>query len=131
MIVLDTHAWLWWLHDPLRLSPKAQKMIEKAEKKEGWLVSVISLWEIAVKLEIGKMTLPHDIHSWFEKAKSYPGLILEPLVPEDAIASTQLPGIFHKDPADRIIIALTRRYGATLITKDKEILNYSHVKSAW
>lgn len=61
----------------------------------------------------------------------YPNLIVEPLAVLDAISSTQLPGIFHKDPADRIIIALTRRYGVSLVTADKRIQAYPHVQTIW
>jgi PIN domain nuclease of toxin-antitoxin system len=49
----------------------------------------------------------------------------------DALASTQLPGNFHKDPADRILIAIARRYDAELITCDQKILDYPHVKTLW
>jgi PIN domain nuclease of toxin-antitoxin system len=55
--------------------------------------------------------------------------VIEALNPEDAIASTQLPGDFHKDPADRIIVAMVRRYDVPLIICDSNILKYPHVKT--
>ena len=128
MIALDTQAWLWWLHNPDRLSARAKTAIEKAD---GLRVSVISVWEIAVKSELGKLFLPLEINEWFRLAASYPDLLIEPLSPEDAIASTRLPGSFHKDPADRIIIAMSRRYGDKLITADKLIRKYPHVTTIW
>jgi PIN domain nuclease of toxin-antitoxin system len=57
--------------------------------------------------------------------------VIEPLNPLDAIASTQLPGDFHKDPADRILVAIARRYGIPLVTCDEKILDYPHVQTIW
>jgi len=131
VIILDTHVWLWWLHTPDQLSEAALRIISKEEQRQGLRVSVISVWEIALKVQIGKLFLPLDIESWFSAAVSYPGLTIEPLYPVDAIESTRLPGTFHKDPADRIIVALSRRYRAALVTCDQKILDYDHVKTVW
>ncbi len=131
MIVLDTQAWLWWCHEPSRLSKAATAAIVKAEKTDGILVSAISVWEIAVKAELGKLRLPMEINEWFRVASLYPNLVVEPVSAADAIASTRLPGAFHKDPADRIIIAVTRRHGVQLVTSDSLIRAYSHVLTVW
>lgn len=128
MIVLDTQVPLWWLHDPNRLSTKVRNAIEESDALR---VSAISIWEIAVKTKLGKLALPLEINAWYHQAVKYPGLIVEPLLPLDAIASTLLPGDFHKDPADRIIIALARRYKCQLVTSDKNILAYPHVQTCW
>lgn len=97
----------------------------------GLRVSAISVWEIAVKVAQGKMTLPLEINQWYEQVRVYPGLLIEPVIPEDLIASTQLPGTFHKDPADRIIVALARRLGVPLISRDAKILAYLHSQTVW
>lgn len=131
MILLDTHVWLWLLHDPSRLSSTAQILINQAEGENRILISVISVWEIAVKHSINKLQLPLPINQWLELAQKQPGTTIEPLSPLDAIESTRLPGDFHKDPSDRIIVAMARRYDITLITCDQKILNYPHVKSQW
>ena len=131
MIVLDTQAWIWWVHDPSRLSRRAKAAVEKAEKTDGIRVSVISVWEIAVKSELGKLHLPQEIDGWFRQASSYPNLVVEPVSAQDAIASTKLPGVFHKDPADRIIIAMSRRYGVELVTSDRLVRAYPHVSTVW
>ena len=131
MIVLDTQAWLWWTHDPSRLTPKARRAVEKAEKGEGIRVSVISVWEIALKNQLGKLELPQEIQEWLRLASTYPNLVVEPLSTQDALGSTKLPGEFHKDPADRFIVAMTRRYGTTLITSDALIQKYPHVTTVW
>ena len=119
MIVLDTQTWLWWVHDPSKLSARAVSAICAAEKADGMLVSVISVWEIAVKSALGKLELAMDMDAWFRQARAYPNLQIEPLSAGDAIASTRLPGELHRDPADRIIVALSRRYGDALVTADK------------
>jgi PIN domain nuclease of toxin-antitoxin system len=131
MIIIDTHVWLWLLHDPSQLSNAARAQIEIEEAQNGILVSAISVWEIAVKSSISKLALPLPIEDWYALAKSHSGIVIEALNPEDAISSTQLPGDFHKDPADRIIVAMARRYDVPLITCDNNILRYPHVKTIW
>jgi PIN domain nuclease of toxin-antitoxin system len=131
MIIIDTHVWLWLLHDPSQLSNSARSQIEIEESQNGILVSAISVWEIAVKSSLGKLALPLPLDNWYALAKSHSGIVIETLKPEDAIASTQLPGDFHKDPADRIIVAMARRYDVPLITCDNNILRYPHVKTIW
>ncbi len=131
VIVLDTHVWLWWLHNPKELSKQAESAIKQSELKNGILISAISVWEVAVKIQLGKLIIPMDIDRWFVKAKDYPGCRIKPLTPEDAISSTLLPGKFHKDPADRIIIAFARRHGVPLITCDQKIIEYAHVETLW
>ena len=131
MIVLDTQAWLWWLHDPSRLSTHVRQVLRAAEKEAGITVSVISVWEVATKCALGKLILPMQVEEWFSLARAYRGLIIEPVSAEDAIASANLPGNFHKDPADRIIVALARRRKATLVTADTLIRAYPHVTTLW
>jgi len=131
MIVLDTHTWLWWLHDPAKLSPDAVKRIQEEQVSGSIIISAISVWEVAVKVQSGKLAIPMDINRWYELAKNYPATVIEPLTPCDAIASTQLPGTFHKDTADRIIITLARRLGIPLVTCDCKILAYEHVVTIW
>lgn len=131
MIILDTQSWLWWMHDPLKLSKEAFQSINDAEASDGMRVSSISVWEIAVKIELGKIELPLEINEWYRRASTYPNIVIEPLLPVDAIASTQLPGSFHRDPADRMIVALARRYGVPLVTSDVKIRKYKHVKTVW
>jgi PIN domain nuclease of toxin-antitoxin system len=131
MILLDTHVWLWLLHKPSQLSNQARALIDVEESQNGILVSAISVWEIAVKVSIGKLSLPLPIGEWYELAQTQSGIVIEPLNPLDAIASTQLPENFHKDPADRILVAVARRHKIPLVTCDVKILNYPHVQTVW
>jgi PIN domain nuclease of toxin-antitoxin system len=126
MIVLDTHTWVWWVHDAQRLSP-AQAEALQANEANRIGVSAISCWEIAKLVQRGRLELPCSLREWFEQALSYPGIDLLELTPEIAIESTQLPGEFHRDPADQIIVATARWYGCPLVTSDSRILNYPHV----
>jgi PIN domain nuclease of toxin-antitoxin system len=64
-------------------------------------------------------------------ASSYPGVTVQPLDPGDALESTLLPGQFHRDPADRILIALARRLDVPLVTSDRAIRRYRHVRTVW
>lgn len=131
MIVLDTHVWLWWLHDPARLSPRAYEAVERGAAARALRVSAISVWEVAVKVEAGKLKLPMDVQRWYELASTNHPIIIEALEPADLIASTRLPGVLHKDPADRIIVAVARRYSALLVTRDQKLLDYPHVETLW
>lgn len=131
MILLDTHIWLWWLHTPEQLSDRARTRLTIGENQNALIVSAISVWEIAVKYSAGKLPLPLAINEWFAIAQTRPGITIKPLDPLDAIASTQLPGDFHKDPADRLIVAIAHRRDIELITCDQKILNYPHVKTLW
>jgi len=96
VILLDTHIWLWLLHDPSQLSVAANHAIDVEENQNGLLVSAISVWEIAVKSSLGKLTLPLPISQWYAQARTHSGTVIEPLNPLDAIGSTQLLGEFHK-----------------------------------
>lgn len=131
MILLDTNAWLSWVGDPRRLSQRARQAIEREEARRGIVVSAISAWEIAVKVALGKLALDRDVRSWIALASGYPGISVLPLESGDAVESTLLPGRFHKDPADRVIIAISRRLGAPLVTTDRAIRRYRHVETVW
>lgn len=130
MILLDTHVWLWLLHEPGSLSTSARAAIAAEESLHGLLISAISVWEIAVKSSIGKLTLPLPIDEWYQLAQSHSGTVIEPLSPLDAISSTLLPN-FHKDPADRILVAIALRYEIPIVTCDTKILKYEPVQSIW
>jgi PIN domain nuclease of toxin-antitoxin system len=126
VIILDTHVWVWWVHDDSRLDKSAREQIKSSES-EGLGLSTISLWEVAKLSQLGRLTLPLPITNWFVQALSYPGIVLLELTPQIAIESTQLPGQFHRDPADQIIVATARILDCALITLDSKIKNYPDV----
>ena len=128
MIVLDTHIWVWWVHGDERLTPTQLEVIR--DNEAGAIgVSAISLWEIAKLVENGRLELPVPLEKWFTQALNYPGVQLIELTPTIAAESTRLPGEFHRDPADQIIVATARIMKCKLVTSDERILNYSHVKT--
>jgi PIN domain nuclease of toxin-antitoxin system len=128
VIVLDTHIWVWWVHGDARLTPAQLSQLQQHEAR-GLGVSAISCWEVAKLVEYGRLALPSPVAEWFDRALAYPGLRLLPLTPRIALESTQLPGSFHRDPADQIIVATARIYDRPLLTSDGRILSYPHVRT--
>jgi PIN domain nuclease of toxin-antitoxin system len=127
VIVLDTHVWIWWVHGDPRLAP-ASALIVQEHEAAGIGVSAISCWEVAKLVEYGRLELPCPVSDWLDQALAYPGLQLLHLTPRIAFESTQLPGPFHRDPADQIIVATARVLNAALVTADEKILAYPHVR---
>jgi PIN domain nuclease of toxin-antitoxin system len=124
-LLIDTHYWLWLEAGTKdRLTPHGLDLIKDAANQGSLLVSVISVWEIAMLDAKGRLRLFEGCAQWVEEALARPGLTLAPLTPAIAIESNQLPGSFHGDPADRIIVATARRMGARLLTSDKNIRAY-------
>ena len=128
MIVLDTHIWLWWVHGTKHLTEQQAKVIKENESRVIG-VSSISCWEIAKLVEYGRLELPKPIKDWFKISIEYPGLKILEITPEIAMESTQLPGEFHKDPADQIIVATARINNCPLVTSDRKMLEYPHIKT--
>ena len=132
LVLLDTHVWVWLLNGDPKLNPKAVKAIERSISEEAVLLSAISPWEVAMLVSKGRLTLDRDVGEWVSTAVSIPGIRLEPISPEIAVASTRLPGNIHPDPADRLIAATARHFGVLLITDDQLLLDYGaagHLKS--
>lgn len=127
MIILDTHIWVKWVLDETQLPDVIREKIYENESV-GLGVSAISCWEVAKLVELKRLTFNIDILEWLEQALIYPGVQLIELSPRIAVESTQLPGEFHRDPADQIIVATARIYNRPLLTLDKKILDYEHVK---
>ena len=127
MIILDTHIWVWWIHSDDSLPAKARTLIDSSEQT-GIGVSAISCWEVAKLVERQRLSLPCSVFDWIEQTLSYPGVQLLELSPRICVESTQLPGIFHRDPADQIIVATARVFDAPLVTVDDKILAYPHVR---
>ena len=126
MILLDTHIWYWWVNDPNQLTPGQQQHLKDNEPL-GLGVSVISCWEIAKAAALGRITVTPDTATWLRRALAYPGIHLIELTPSIAVESCQLPGAFHRDPADQMIVATARVLGFSLLTADAKVLAYPHV----
>lgn len=133
MIVLDTHTLIWWVNGDDQLSAKAKAAIESEIQSDDGLVIVssISAWEIALLVQRERLTLSMGVDEWLEEVSAIEGVRFEPVENDVAVASTRLPGNFHKDPADRMIVALARHINATLVTVDEKIRAYRHVRTVW
>ncbi len=123
--LLDTHVWIWLMEGNQRLAQHVRTEVQNAVANERLGVSAISVWEVAMLEARGRIVLDLECDIWVRRAIAAPGISLIPLEPEIAIASTRLPGDFHGDPADRMIVATARRRGCTLITADHAILAYA------
>ena len=131
MIVLDTHAWVWFISNPELLSKRAKKATDNAINAKEIFISSISAWEIALLVEKRRLKLTLDVTDWILKSERLPFFRFIPVDNSIAIKAVNLPQPFHNDPADRIIIATATAIGAPLVTKDEKILKYPHVKSIW
>lgn len=125
-LLLDTHIFIWLMSGNELLTQKARKVIEECAKNEGpMLVSAISIWEIGMLVQKGRLVMKEPVLQWIQEAMNAPYIQLAALSPEIAIESCQLPGEFHGDPADRMIVATSRVLNAPLLTKDTRIHTYA------
>lgn len=132
MIVLDTHALIWWAANDSRLSAKAAQAVAGERQGDGHvLVSAISLWEIAMLIEKDRLVLAMALDEWLVAVEAIDGLNVVSLGARTAMESVRLPGEFHSDTADRMIVALAREMNAPLVTADRKIRNYPYVKCIW
>ena len=130
MLLLDTHVWWWALNEPKKLSNKAFKIIREKPPNQRAIAS-ISMWEFTMMVSTGKVEIRIPLDQWLDQAVNKSGLEVFDLSPKVAVESCHLPGDFHKDPADRIIVATARINGISLITKDKKIIDYPYVETIW
>jgi PIN domain nuclease of toxin-antitoxin system len=127
MTVLNTHVCVQWVGGDPALRPTLRRYLDVNEKY-GFGVSVISCMEVAWLVNYGKLQLPLPLEKWIDKALHYLHVRLLDLTPRIAVESTQLPGEFHKDPCDRIIVATARQLIWHLATEDQLIRAYPFVK---
>jgi PIN domain nuclease of toxin-antitoxin system len=124
-LLLDTHVWVWLMNgDDRYLGPDVVAAIEQAAPVGGVHISAISVWEVAMLESKGRIRIFKDCLEWVRQALDAPGVRLLPLSPEIAVASCRLPGDFHGDPADRILVASARLNDFQLVTYDPRIVAY-------
>ena len=113
-LLLDTHAFLWFVTGDRRLSRRARRAIEAAEAE--LLISTASVWEIAIKASLGRLTLPKSVHDYFDE-KVAAGFIILPVEWPHAARVGELP-FHHRDPFDRLIIAQGLVEGLPIVSGD-------------
>jgi PIN domain nuclease of toxin-antitoxin system len=129
--LLDTHAWVWWVTEDRRLSTRAKSKIAASIAEQDLWISLISVWEIAKKVEKKQLILDRPLDQWLDDAVAWQGLGVWELTRSILVQSCELPQPFHGDPADQILVATARQRGAVVMTKDQRIRRYSHVQSYW
>jgi PIN domain nuclease of toxin-antitoxin system len=128
-LLLDTHIWIWWLEGGGRLSPQQRDAIERAGPASPLLLSEISLWEVAMLVSLDRLRLSIPLRDWLERGSAPPLVKLLNLNPAVAAATAELPATFHRDPADRVIVATALLHDAVLLTQDHRILDAGIVRT--
>ncbi len=132
MIVLDTHALVWWVADPAQIPAKSRRLVERAAEQTGSLVvSCISVWEIAMLVARRRLELTISVETWLAAVQSLPSLSFVPVDNSIAVRAVALSSFPHKDPADRFIVATALEAGATLVTADRRLRGYKQIATAW
>lgn len=132
MILLDTHALVWWIAEPKRVPAKARRALDAAMKAgESIAVSSISVWEIALLVERKRLAFTIDSDAWINTLEALPFLTFVPVDNRIATRSVQLDGLPHRDPADRIIVATALGLGATVVTADTRLRRYKPLATVW
>ena len=129
MIVLDTHALLWWALDPDRLSTRASDLVTQMERRGGF-ASSISVWELGVKIQRGKLDLGIDIDEFVRRLRMS-GVV--ELLPVDATVWLRSLALDwdHGDPADRVIVATALLNDVPVLTKDETIHAFEGINALW
>ena len=127
-LLLDTHAFLWFIMGSANLSDKARTLIEDPVNEK--LLSIASLWEIAIKNSLGKLTLASSFDELIPEQLRMNGIGLLNIRVDHLSVLTTLP-FHHRDPFDRLIIAQARTMGLPLITGDEKIHDSGLVRVVW
>lgn len=123
-LLMDTHVWPWMAQGDARLPCSARDLIDATASEGRLYLSIISVWETGMLAAKGRIHLPVSHRTWITTALAFPGLCLFPLEPEISLDCNELPGQFHPDPADRIIVATARHLAVPLMTRDRKIIAY-------
>ena len=124
-MLLDTHVWLWAMNGDSTVSREFVQVFEKNITMDRVFLSPMSIWEIGMFVQKGRIEFEIDVLEWANTALEASGIRLCQITPRIAIQSTRLPGNVHGDPVDRLLIATAFEENLVLVTCDKKILDYS------
>ena len=119
--VLDTHAWIWWIDQDPRLGRHELDALDRLPVDDRPCVCAISLWEAATLVERGRLTFNVPLNEWLALAAHPKAVRILPITPDIAAMTAVLPASFHRDPADRLIVATCRVLRLPLLTHDRAI----------
>ena len=118
-ILLDTHTFLWGLSDEGKLSERVRRLLPVSET----CLSVVSLWEILIKNQAGKLPLPQPAGPYLMAKLAFNGVKLLPVAPDHVLRVESLP-MHHRDPFDRLLIAQSIEQGWPIVTADPWFARY-------
>ena len=128
--LLDTHVWVWWMIGDPRLSKRERAVLDDLPSGSRPRLCDISLWEVALLVQLGRLRLDDEFEDWLRIAASPATVTILPISPAVVAEMTRLPSTFHQDPADRLIVATARAAGIPLATHDARIRR-SRLASLW
>jgi len=132
VIVVDTHALVWWVSAPTRIPAKARRLLDGAvDSGDSLFVSSISIWEVAMLSARGRLELTVPVEAWIAGVESLSFVRFVPVDNRIAARAVALENFPHKDPADRMILATALGLGAALVTADTRLRSYRGVKTVW
>ncbi len=129
LILLDTHAWIWWIDGSTELSQRARDAIDAGTRDGSVAVSAISCWEIAMLVHKGRLELATPAADWIARCEALPFFEVIPVDSRIAVGAAELPAK-HEDAADRVIVATAFHLGAPVVTKDRRLAAYD-VRAIW
>ena len=119
MTLLDTHVWIWWVNGSPSLSEAARKAVERSSADGTLFISSMSVWEVALLVKKGRLSLSVTVADWVSYSEGLPYLTFVPVNNRIALNAVTLP--LHPDPADRIIVATALYLGSSLVAKDEKV----------
>jgi PIN domain nuclease of toxin-antitoxin system len=129
MILLDTHAWLWWLSGSDDLPPRTRGRIDASLSAGDLAVAAISAWEASMLLQKERLVLTVPVEDLVTGCERLAGFAWLPLTPRVALMAAQLT--LHPDPADRFIAATALTHNATLVSKDERLRSFGPLRTLW
>ncbi len=126
-VLLDTHVLIWWAADDPRLSRRARSVLGD-RTNELWF-SVAGAWELVIKCQVGKLTLPEPAATYVPSRLSWYGVELLPVEMRHVLGVAELP-LHHRDPFDRLLVAQCRLENLPIVTADPRIVQYQ-VETIW
>ena len=119
--LLDTHTWVWWIIGDPRLHTEHRQALDSLPPDDRPWLATISLWEVSMLVDLGRLHLDTPLEEWFAMAAHTRTVRLLAITPAVATAVASLPDSFHRDSADRIIVATSRVRRVPLLTYDRKI----------